>query len=1541
MSRNNDKRQLGIDVVSRIDDKIIKDATAERIKMLRRVERASSPLGKFLKYGSAVAAVVVVMVGVMLAVLLMNGKQVPVYNGMTVSNEMPVYSGAKEDAEALIPTFLPTLDITSYRNGQLARSMFDFVGIGLLDKGGIPNANGQGNGRPGQQVGGTVYDSVDMTPGKGEPGVSESLTETEPDDLSPEPVDAIYYARQNEDFYITVHIDNPDRFEILSFTLNDEKYSSYMFEEGSDLEHLVLKCNIGDAEGIVEYTIDAIKYVDGTAIKDVRIRGDKTVKIGVWTEDQPYARFNEKSWQSHSLTLDVQIIDHKGILALSDSHVYAYLYKGDYSTAVSEFVELDPDTPNRIVFYSMEPEKTYRLEIRARYDSFDGMGMSDYVLYSEVGMTAPALVVESVKTENYGELHFGLAWAEDTTERRILSAELLKDKEVVRTLDVADDATEIVVDGLLSNTSYTLRLKYSCNGCEYSLETSAKTRIKQAAQLKIVSAKRDRNSISGSTELDDLLGLASACRVELWLGDVLITTANAPGNFVFDGLAIEKGYTVKYIVEYDADDGKGTVQSVATRRYSYESEGLAYDSNGRISGIGTCTDTVLYLDTEVFRDAFAGNTRITKVYIGENVKKIGVRAFKGCTSLTEVVLPDEMESIGASAFEDCPISELKIPKLSTNFPISAINNTNIKVLVISEGVTVGGYLSVDGGYDKCEELARKLTLISFGSAEMSVEIRGYYIPDDHTIYDSYQLKAINVAGAKGAVWEDGTLYAVYENGERMLIKVKDGTGTFRVPEGVVALCERAFFGTQYSEVVLPETLKNIGEGAFEDCAMLRTVNIPSTVETIPVRAFVSTALTEIIIPEGVTSIGEWAFSNCTKAVRISLPESLRYINYCAFNACTALTEVTIPGGVTRIDNEAFAYCRSLRRVTIGEGVKTLGDAAFNCCESLSEISLPETLTSIGVAALNECRSLERLVIPAGVTSIGEKGVVGRGSGNIVCFKSSKLPSIVRPMDYEKMTFITDFKEFTTDEQGVTYAVTNGGDMIAISYTGTATYVVLPENVTEVTETFKSSINTVYLKSDTLPKGVNPGDSKFVTSFKEFMTDAQGVTYVIKNSGEMYVVSYTGNRTVITLPEGVVEICVRGFAHTSIESVKLPSTLKVIGGAAFEGCEKLYDITLPEGLTVIGEYAFQSCYAIERLLVPQGTTEIGNGAFWGILTVYFEADTLPEGFDPGDSRIVTSVKEIMTDAQGVTYAVLNSGEMIAISYTGTGTSVVLPEGVVEIAANCFENSVKLRNIVLPSTLKRIGVAAFRNCGALKEIEIPEGITTIPIDAFISCGDLRKVKLPSTVKIIERDAFGWCGNLANIEFPDGLEEIGDNAFLECRALRYVIIPGSVKTIGNGTFSACYGITILCSTPVPPAGWETGGWDGRLVLDAICYEIDEQKIVYAIHTDGTKTVLKCEGDVAEVVLPEGVVAIEKWSFEWCDHIKSISLPNTLEYLNDNALSNCKIRELFVPQSVKEVGVQAFGTIPLIRFEASSLPSGMYEDEYPNTVFVFNATK
>lgn len=87
---------------------------------------------------------------------------------------------------------------------------------------------------------------------------------------------------QDTDFLIGIHFDNPQNYEILSFIINNTKFSSYMFERGSTMSCVLVKFNAGNVFGEKEFTIAAIKYIDNTQIQDVVLRGDQTAKINVY-----------------------------------------------------------------------------------------------------------------------------------------------------------------------------------------------------------------------------------------------------------------------------------------------------------------------------------------------------------------------------------------------------------------------------------------------------------------------------------------------------------------------------------------------------------------------------------------------------------------------------------------------------------------------------------------------------------------------------------------------------------------------------------------------------------------------------------------------------------------------------------------------------------------------------------------------------------------------------------------------------------------------------------------------------------------------------------------------------------------------------------------------------------------------------------------------------------------------------------------------------------------------------------------------------------
>ena len=113
-------------------------------------------------------------------------------------------------------------------------------------------------------------------------------------------------------------------------------------------------------------------------------------------------------------------------------------------------------------------------------------------------------------------------------------------------------------------------------------------------------------------------------------------------------------------------------------------------------------------------------------------------------------------------------------------------------------------------------------------------------------------------------------------------------------------------------------------------------------------------------------------------------------------------------------------------------------------------------------------------------------------------------------------------------------------------------------------------------------------------------------------------------------------------------------------------------------------------------------------------------------------------------------------------------ITVPEGVTEIEEAAFISS-ELAEIHLPSSLKTIGKGAFMHCEYLRSIVIPDGVTEIAGNTFMHSHHLEEVHLPQHITRIGRLAFQGCEQLQKINLPaDDSYEIGIGAFTDCRGL-----------------------------------------------------------------------------------------------------------------------------------------------------------------------------
>lgn len=101
-------------------------------------------------------------------------------------------------------------------------------------------------------------------------------------------------------------------------------------------------------------------------------------------------------------------------------------------------------------------------------------------------------------------------------------------------------------------------------------------------------------------------------------------------------------------------------------------------------------------------------------------------------------------------------------------------------------------------------------------------------------------------------------------------------------------------------------------------------------------AFYGSALKNIVIPDSVTFMDDGAFSNCFSLSSVHIGQGLTKILTGAFNNAS-LTEVFIPDNIISIGQASFRYIETLEKVTIGKNVSEILRVAFGDCNKLKEV----------------------------------------------------------------------------------------------------------------------------------------------------------------------------------------------------------------------------------------------------------------------------------------------------------------------------------------------------------------------------------------------------------------------------------------------------------------------------------------------------------------------------------------------------------------------------------------------------------------------------
>ena len=568
--------------------------------------------------------------------------------------------------------------------------------------------------------------------------------------------------------------------------------------------------------------------------------------------------------------------------------------------------------------------------------------------------------------------------------------------------------------------------------------------------------------------------------------------------------------------------------------------------NGLYYSLGTTTATLVKDQTSNL-SVYGEYTEVTipaSVYYNNYtypVVTIGTSAFENCSNLQSVTLPNSITAINQDAFYHCTkLGSVNLPEGMTYIGLRAFINCNLTSVTIPSTVTsMGNYAFYD---NPLTEVVWKPVTCAIGTGE----------------------------------------YAPFYSTNSKITKFTFGDQVQTVP---AYICYKM---SLLDTIVLPPSVKSLGQYAFAYCTKLKSINLPVTQKTLPVSFFEGcSALESIELPATLTTISTDAFYGCTSLKEINLHEGIETIYQRAFFNCK-LTEVTIPSTVSSLGAKAFqsnpltsvtwlpANCSvntgedapfystssQITKFTFGDqvetvpsyichkmslldtivlppSVKSLGQYAFAFCTNLKSINLPATQKTLPVSFFEGCTALESIELPATLTTISTDAFYGCTS-----LKEIKLHEGIETI-YQRAFFNCKLTEIT-----------------------------IPSTVSSLgAKAFQSNplTSVTWLPANC---SVSTGEDA------PFYSTSSKITSFVFGDSVKSVPGY---------------LC---YKMTKLENIVLPEKLTTIGQYAFNGCSLLNDVVIPASVTSIGTYAFAFCTSIKHFEFPKGIKTLATSVLEG-------------------------------------------------------------------------------------------------------------------------------------------------------------------------------------------------------------------------------------------------------------------------------------------------------------------------------------------------------
>ena len=518
----------------------------------------------------------------------------------------------------------------------------------------------------------------------------------------------------------------------------------------------------------------------------------------------------------------------------------------------------------------------------------------------------------------------------------------------------------------------------------------------------------------------------------------------------------------------------------------------------------------------------------------------------------------------------------------------------------------------------------------------------------------------------------------------------------------------------YGDIIIPSSIiynnetysiDSIGDNAFLDCVMLKSVSIPNSIIYIGKYAFGGCYNLDAVY---ITDLNAWC------KIKFTDESSLRAHHF--FLNDVEIIDLVIPSGITTIGNNAFAGFSGLKSISIPNSVTSIGDEAFYGCTNLQSVAIPNGVTSIGERAFLNCDSLSSITIPNSVVNIGKWGFAN----------CSSLTSVVIP---EKLETISDHL-FTECESLVSVTIPNSVTCIedgAFFLCKALTSITLPNNLSKIAEgTFRQS----GLTSIIIPDSV-------ISIEKRAFLDCS-------------------NLTSISLGKKLSSIGIDAFNNTAIKTIIIPDNVTSIGKGAFNSCSNLTSVDFGNDskLLNIGQSAFSNCSGLKSIKIPQNIKTIDKYAF---------ADSKIDSLIWCSSHTVGSVNNNIFENSYIRNTIFDCDTVAqsCLSHAPIG-SITITDKVKHIVDEAFSGNSDLSCVIIGNNVSRIGKKVFSGCSRLTTISLPQSLVGFGEKAFYGCKWLSTITIPQSVTSIGKSAFEGCSRLTTITIPQNVVSIEANAF-----------------------------------------------------------------------------------------------------------------------------------------------------------------------------------